>query len=197
MVEFRNRAHWQNKNGAVASAVLGKGAGVFITRPGEGCDGPTGALLEDLQSPTCPNCGIEMRWYGSELVRFVPATNLNLFNCPNCLFLQKQGPSTSPFGLPGQDRSVQAQGTLGRRSPSPRLRHEGRQDCRCGKRGRTGQTDLQTLSRTRRGQCSGSRSRGAQHPHQDKAACDRWHPRWHPVRTGRAVLSVAQPVLYW
>src|SRR6516225_2825812 len=52
MVEFRNRAHRQNKNGAVASAVLGKGAGVFITRPGEGCDGPTGALLEDLQSPT-------------------------------------------------------------------------------------------------------------------------------------------------
>ena len=42
--------------------------------------------LEDLQSPTCPNCGIEMRWYRSELVRFVPATNLNLFNCPNCLF---------------------------------------------------------------------------------------------------------------
>jgi hypothetical protein len=45
--------------------------------------------LEDLQSPTCPNCGMEMRWYGSELVRFVPATNLNLFNCPNCFFLEK------------------------------------------------------------------------------------------------------------
>ena len=30
----------------------------------------------DLQLPTCPNCGIEMQWYGSELVRFVPATNL-------------------------------------------------------------------------------------------------------------------------
>jgi len=41
--------------------------------------------LEDLQSPTCPNCRIEMRWYGSELVRFVPPTNLNLFNCPTCL----------------------------------------------------------------------------------------------------------------
>jgi hypothetical protein len=41
--------------------------------------------LEDHQSPTCPNCGTEMRWYGSELVKFVPATNLNLFNCPNCL----------------------------------------------------------------------------------------------------------------
>ena len=31
----------------------------------------------------------------------------------------------------GQDRSVQAQGTLGRWSPPPRLRHEGRQDRRC------------------------------------------------------------------
>jgi hypothetical protein len=41
--------------------------------------------LEDLQSPTCPNCGIEMHWYRSELVRFAPATNLNLFNCPACL----------------------------------------------------------------------------------------------------------------
>jgi len=41
--------------------------------------------LEDLQSPTCPNCGIEMQCYGSKLVRFVPATNLNQFNCPACL----------------------------------------------------------------------------------------------------------------
>jgi hypothetical protein len=41
--------------------------------------------LEDLQLPTCPNCGIEMHWYGSALVRFIPATNLNLFNCPTCL----------------------------------------------------------------------------------------------------------------
>src|SRR6516225_12298905 len=32
----------------------------------------------------------------------------------------------------GQDRSLQAQGPLGRRSPPPRLRHEGRQDCRRG-----------------------------------------------------------------
>jgi hypothetical protein len=41
--------------------------------------------LEDLHSPTCPNCGIEMQWFRSELVRFAPATNLNLFNCPGCL----------------------------------------------------------------------------------------------------------------
>jgi len=39
----------------------------------------------DLQLPTCPNCGIEMQCCRSELVRFVPATNLNLFNCRTCL----------------------------------------------------------------------------------------------------------------
>jgi hypothetical protein len=38
-----------------------------------------------LQLPTCPNCGIEMQCCRSELVRFVPATNLNLFNCRTCL----------------------------------------------------------------------------------------------------------------
>ena len=41
--------------------------------------------LEDLELPTCPNCGIEMRLYCSELIKFVPATNLLLFNCPTCL----------------------------------------------------------------------------------------------------------------
>ena len=35
--------------------------------------------LEDLESPTCPNCGTEMRLCCSELIRFVPATNLLLF----------------------------------------------------------------------------------------------------------------------
>jgi hypothetical protein len=43
--------------------------------------------LEDIELPTCPNCGIEMHWYGSTLVRFIPATNLNLFNCPTCLLI--------------------------------------------------------------------------------------------------------------
>ena len=41
--------------------------------------------LEDVESPTCPNCGNEMQLYRSELVKFVPATNLNLFKCPTCL----------------------------------------------------------------------------------------------------------------
>ena len=47
--------------------------------------------LEDLESPTCPNCGIEMRLCCSELIRFVPATNLLLFNCPTCrLFAESE-----------------------------------------------------------------------------------------------------------
>ena len=41
--------------------------------------------LEDVESPTCPNCGTEMRLYRSELVKFVPAISLHLFNCPTCL----------------------------------------------------------------------------------------------------------------
>lgn len=43
--------------------------------------------LEDREAPTCPTCGIEMQWYRSELVRFVPITNLHLFNCPSCFLL--------------------------------------------------------------------------------------------------------------
>jgi endogenous inhibitor of DNA gyrase (YacG/DUF329 family) len=43
--------------------------------------------LEDREAPTCPTCGIEMQWYRSELVKFVPATNLHLFNCPTCFLL--------------------------------------------------------------------------------------------------------------
>jgi hypothetical protein len=43
--------------------------------------------LEDLEAPTCPTCGIEMQWHRSELVRFVPVTNLHLFNCPTCFLL--------------------------------------------------------------------------------------------------------------
>ena len=43
--------------------------------------------LEERELPTCPACGIEMQWYRSELVRFVPITNLHLFNCPSCFLL--------------------------------------------------------------------------------------------------------------
>ena len=43
--------------------------------------------LEHPEPPTCPTCGIEMQRYRSELIRFVPVTNLHLFNCPNCFLL--------------------------------------------------------------------------------------------------------------
>ena len=36
--------------------------------------------LQELETPTCPTCGIKMQWCRSELVRFVPVTNLHLFN---------------------------------------------------------------------------------------------------------------------
>jgi hypothetical protein len=45
--------------------------------------------LED-RSPSCPNCRAEMQWYQwyrSELVQFVPATVLHLFNCRTCSVL--------------------------------------------------------------------------------------------------------------
>jgi hypothetical protein len=42
--------------------------------------------LED-RSPSCPNCRAEMQWYRSELVQFVPATVLHLFNCRTCSVL--------------------------------------------------------------------------------------------------------------
>ena len=43
--------------------------------------------VEAREAPTCPTCGMEMQWCRSELVRFVPATRLHLFNCPTCFLL--------------------------------------------------------------------------------------------------------------
>jgi hypothetical protein len=43
--------------------------------------------LEEPKSPACPNCGSKMHWCGSELVRFVPVTNLHLFTCPTCFLV--------------------------------------------------------------------------------------------------------------
>ena len=52
--------------------------------------------LEDREAPTCPTCGIEMQWYRSELVRFVPITNLHLFNCPTCFLLAESETVNEP-----------------------------------------------------------------------------------------------------
>jgi hypothetical protein len=51
---------------------------------------------EDREAPTCTNCGIEMQWCRSELVRFVPATNLHLFNCPTCFLLAESETVSEP-----------------------------------------------------------------------------------------------------
>jgi hypothetical protein len=42
---------------------------------------------EKLEAPTCPSCGLEMQWCGSELVKFEPVTSLHLFNCTACVLL--------------------------------------------------------------------------------------------------------------
>ena len=52
--------------------------------------------LEHLEVPTCPNCAIEMQWCRSELVRFVPVTNLHLFNCPTCFLLAESETVRAP-----------------------------------------------------------------------------------------------------
>ena len=52
--------------------------------------------LEDLEAPTCPTCGIEMRWHRSELVRFDPVTNLHLFNCLTCFLLAESETVSEP-----------------------------------------------------------------------------------------------------
>jgi hypothetical protein len=47
--------------------------------------------LDDVESPTCPHCGIGMQLYRSELVKFVPEINLHMFNCPTCfLFAESE-----------------------------------------------------------------------------------------------------------
>ena len=53
-------------------------------------------LLEDVEPPTCPHCGIEMQLYRSELVKFVPVTNLHLFNCPTCFLLAESETVNEP-----------------------------------------------------------------------------------------------------
>ena len=52
--------------------------------------------LQELETPTCPTCGIKMQWCRSELVRFVPVTNLHLFNCPICYLLAESETVSEP-----------------------------------------------------------------------------------------------------
>jgi hypothetical protein len=41
--------------------------------------------LDDIESPICPGCGVEMQLYRSELVKFVPVVDLHSFTCETCL----------------------------------------------------------------------------------------------------------------
>jgi hypothetical protein len=58
---------------------------------------------EDLQSPTCPNCRVMMRWCRSELVKFVPVTSLHLFNCPTCSLLAESETAQEPIWVAAHD----------------------------------------------------------------------------------------------
>jgi hypothetical protein len=40
--------------------------------------------LEQVESPTCPKCHIEMRWQRSTLMSQDPTTILHVFVCPSC-----------------------------------------------------------------------------------------------------------------
>ena len=62
--------------------------------------------LEDREAPTCPTCGIEMQWCRSELVRFVPATNLHLFNCPTCFQLAESETVSEPVQVSPDNLAV-------------------------------------------------------------------------------------------
>jgi hypothetical protein len=62
--------------------------------------------LQDREMPTCPTCGIEMQWYRSELVRFVPKTTLHLFNCPTCFLLAESETVNELVWIPSKKLAV-------------------------------------------------------------------------------------------
>ena len=40
--------------------------------------------LDGIESPTCPNCHIDMEWFHSVMVSPAPLTINHFFSCPNC-----------------------------------------------------------------------------------------------------------------
>jgi hypothetical protein len=50
----------------------------------------------DVESPTCPRCGVEMQLYRSDLVKFVPAVDFHLFKCPTCLLVAESEMAREP-----------------------------------------------------------------------------------------------------
>ena len=60
----------------------------------------------ELESPACPNCGGKMHWCGSELVKFVPLTNLHLFTCQTCLLLAESETVREPVWVAAGEIAV-------------------------------------------------------------------------------------------
>lgn len=57
--------------------------------------------LAQIESPICPNCHIDMRWFRSELVRDNPPTMIaHLFVCPNCKRAQRRDSEFTPVRVP-------------------------------------------------------------------------------------------------
>ena len=47
--------------------------------------------VENLESPTCADCHVAMKWYRSVLTQEAePQTIVHYFHCPNCSRLQEQ-----------------------------------------------------------------------------------------------------------
>ena len=61
--------------------------------------------LEEMHSPICPRCGVEMQLYRSELVKFVPVVDLHLFKCPTCLVFAESEMVREPFWVPPDNRA--------------------------------------------------------------------------------------------
>jgi predicted nucleic acid-binding Zn ribbon protein len=60
--------------------------------------------LEDIESPTCPRCGVEMQLYRSELVKFVPIVDLHLFKCSTCLLFAELEMARQQVWVPPNNR---------------------------------------------------------------------------------------------
>jgi hypothetical protein len=56
--------------------------------------------LEDVELPTCPDCGNGMQLYRSELVKFVPEINLHRFKCRTCPVFAESETGSDPGGVP-------------------------------------------------------------------------------------------------
>jgi hypothetical protein len=56
--------------------------------------------LDDIESPICPRCSVEMKLYRSELVKFVPIVDLHLFKCQTCLLFAESETVREPAWVP-------------------------------------------------------------------------------------------------